>query len=183
MHRSRLRALLAASTTRLGAAASIIAFGVLLHALPALAKEFVNFDEPYRPGTVVIKAPQRELFFVYEPGKAIRYPVAVPRKGKEWSGYTHVASKLVSPAWSPPREVKANNPHLPDYIPGGAPDNPMGARAIMLRRHEIAIHGTTQKMRKSIGSASSCGCIRMRNEDIIDLFDRVKVGAPVVMVH
>lgn len=149
----------------------------------ALGKEFVDFDEPYRPGTVIINAPKREVFFVYQIGKAIRYPVAVPKKGKEWSGFAHVTSKHVKPAWSPPREVKANNPHLPDYIPGGAPNNPMGARVIMLDRHELAIHGTTEKMRKSIGTASSCGCVRMRNEDIIDLFDRVKVGTPVVMVH
>ncbi len=164
-------------------ASILLAIGAILYSFTALARELVDFDEPYRPGTVVIKAPSRELFFVYEPGKAIRYPVAVPKKGKEWSGYTHVVSKLVSPAWSPPREVKANYPHLPDYIPGGALDNPMGARAIMLGRHEIAIHGTTPKMRKSIGSAASCGCIRMRNEDIVDLYDRVKVGTPVVMVH
>ena len=157
--------------------------GACLFHVSALAKDLVDFHEPYRPGTVVIKAPMRELFFVSASGQAIRYPVAVPKKGKEWSGYAHVTRKLVSPAWSPPREVKANNPHLPDYIPGGAPNNPMGPRVIMLSRDEIAIHGTTQKMRKSIGSASSCGCVRMRNEDIIDLYDRVKVGTPVVMVH
>lgn len=149
----------------------------------ALAKELVDFAEPYRPGTIVIKHPTREMFFVSQPGKAIRYRVAVPKKGKEWSGYAHVVSKQIAPAWSPPREVKANNPHLPDYIPGGAPNNPMGARVMMLDRSEIAIHGTTKAMRKSIGTASSCGCVRMKNEDIIDLFDRVKVGTPVVMVH
>lgn len=165
------------------AASVLLTAAMISSSVPALARQFVNFEEPYLPGTVVIKAPKRELFFVYEPGKAIRYSVAVPKKGKEWSGYTHVTRKLVSPAWAPPRDVKANNPHLPDYIQGGAPDNPMGARAIMLSRHEIAIHGTTHKMRKTIGAAASCGCIRMRNEDVVDLFERVKVGTPVVMIH
>lgn len=183
MDRSKARTVMDALWKPFHMASILIAVAAVLCSFSASATEFVNFDEPYRPGTVIIKAPTRELFFVYEPGRAVRYRVAVPKKGKEWSGYTHVKSKLISPAWSPPKDVKANNPHLPDYIPGGAPSNPMGARAIMLTRHEIAIHGTTAKMRKSIGSASSCGCVRMRNEDIIDLFDRVKVGTPVVMVH
>lgn len=161
----------------------LIAIAVGQCSVSAIAKEFVSFDEPYRPGTVVIKAPTRELFFVSAPGQAIRYPVAVPKKEKEWSGYAHVAKKLVSPAWWPTKGMRAKNPALPEFIPGGAPENPMGARAMMLTRNQVGIHGTTQKTRKSIGSASSCGCVRMRNEDVVDLFDRVKVGTPVVMVH
>ena len=161
----------------------IVAIAASHYAISAFAGELVDFAELYDPGTIVIKAPERELFFVQEPGKAVRYPVAVPKRGKEWSGYAHVTGKLVRPAWSPPKEVKESYPDLPNYIPGGAPDNPMGARAILLSRDQIAIHGTTAKMRKSIGSAASCGCIRMRDEDIEDLFDRVQVGTPVVMVH
>mgnify|MGYP003330409947 FL=1 len=86
------------------------------------------------------------------------------------------------PAWSPPAEVKRDNPRLPAVIPGGAPNNPMGARALTLDRREIAIHGTTAAMRASIGTAASYGCIRMFNEHIIDLFNRVSVGTRVLSV-
>ena len=78
--------------------------------------------------------------------------------------------------------MKRDNPNLPDIIPGGSPSNPMGPRALTLDRSEIAIHGTTQSMRRSIGSAASYGCIRMYNEDIVDLFDRVRVGTAVVAI-
>ena len=95
-----------------------------------------------------------------------------------------VAAKFVEPAWSPPDMVRRDHPELPDVIPGGSPRNPMGARALLLLdRDEIAIHGTTRAMRASIGAAASYGCIRMLNEDVIDLFDRVAVGAPVMMAR
>ena len=79
--------------------------------------------------------------------------------------------------------MKHDNPRLPDLIPGGSPHNPMGVRALTLDREEIAIHGTTQAMRASIGSAASYGCIRMYNEDVVDLFDRVSVGTPVIAIR
>ena len=82
-----------------------------------------------------------------------------------------------------PNSVKRDHPELPDVIPGGSPHNPMGARAITLDRDEVAIHGTTSTMRASVGTAASYGCIRMFNEDVIDLYDRVSVGAPVVMTR
>jgi lipoprotein-anchoring transpeptidase ErfK/SrfK len=107
--------------------------------------------------------------------------MAVPRRGKEWSGVTAIGAKYVNPDWSPPAAVKADHPELPNLIPGGSPRNPMGVRAMLLDRGEIAIHGTTSKMRASIGSAASYGCIRMLNEDVADLYDRVSVGSPVVM--
>ena len=89
----------------------------------------------------------------------------------------------MQPAWSPPAEVKRDNPRLPNVIAGGAPNNPMGARALTLDRSEIAIHGTTPSMRASIGSAASYGCIRMYNEDVIDLYNRVSVGTRVLAVR
>jgi lipoprotein-anchoring transpeptidase ErfK/SrfK len=141
-----------------------------------------NFDGGYRPGSIIISQHLRTLFFVVQSGEAIAYPVAVAKRGKEWSGYAKVEGKYVNPAWSPPDSVKRDHPELPDVIPGGSPHNPMGARAITLDREEVAIHGTTQKMRASVGTAASYGCIRMRNEDVIDLYDRVSVGADVVMV-
>ena len=140
----------------------------------------VRFQGDYAPGTIVIVKRQRTLYFMLDRGKAIRYPVAVGRRGHSWTGRTHVEGKHVTPAWAPPSIVRRWNPSLPDYIPGGAPDNPMGARALTLALPEIAIHGTTRSMRRSIGQAASFGCIRMYNEHVIDLFDRVRVGATVI---
>jgi lipoprotein-anchoring transpeptidase ErfK/SrfK len=134
------------------------------------------------PGTIVIHASERALYFIGSGGTALRYPVAVPKSGKEWSGTTSVERKVQNPDWTPPAVVAHDHPELPNLIPGGDPHNPMGVAAIVLGRSEIAIHGTTQTMRKSIGSAASYGCIRMLNEDVADLYQRVNVGTPVVMV-
>ncbi len=147
-----------------------------------LAWEIVDFSELAPPGTIVINTMERKLFFVLGEGSAIRYPIAVPKNGNEWSGAATVNGKYVNPDWVPPPCVKADHPELPDFIPGGSPDNPMGARAITLDRFQVAIHGTTKKMRRSIGTAASYGCIRMYNEDVIDLFDRVRIGTPVLMI-
>ncbi len=147
----------------------------------AEARETVQFASPYSPGTIVISQRAHRLYFVVGPDVAIAYPVGVPKHGKEWSGYARVSGKYVEPAWSPPTVVKHDHPELPDLIQGGSPHNPMGARALTLDRDEIAIHGTTTKMRASVGTAASYGCIRMLNEDVVDLYDRVAIGAPVVM--
>lgn len=146
------------------------------------AREQVRYETSAAPGTIVIDTTRRKLFFVLGDGKAISYPVGVPRRGAEWSGSASVNGKYVRPDWIPPAEVKAEAPSLPDRVRGGAPNNPMGARAITLDRSDIAIHGSTQRMRASIGGAVSHGCIRMRNEDVIDLYDRVGVGTPVLML-
>ena len=147
------------------------------------ARSLVEFPTPYPEGAIVISQSARKLYFVLNAREAIAYPVAVAKRGKEWSGFARVDGKYVEPAWSPPESVKRDHPELPDVIPGGSPHNPMGARALTLDRDEVAIHGTTQTMRASVGTAASYGCIRMLNEDVIDLFDRVRVGAPVVMVR
>ncbi len=149
----------------------------------AQAREVVPFQNGVGPGSVVISVSQRKLYLVTGDGTAIRYPVAVGKPGKQWFGTAAIDGKYVAPAWSPPAEVKRDNPRLPNLIAGGSPHNPMGARAITLDRDEVAIHGTTTKMRASVGTAASYGCIRMLNEDVIDLFDRVSVGAPVVMIR
>jgi lipoprotein-anchoring transpeptidase ErfK/SrfK len=148
---------------------------------PAHAHSLVEFSAPYPAGTIVISQGARRLYFVVGQGQAIAYPVAVAKHGKEWQGMARVDGKYVEPAWSPPDVVKRDHPELPDVIPGGSPHNPMGARAITLDRDEVAIHGTTSTMRASVGTAASYGCIRMYNEDVIDLYDRVRVGANVVM--
>ncbi|MBX9741550.1 MAG: L,D-transpeptidase [Beijerinckiaceae bacterium] len=149
----------------------------------AQAREVVPFRGDYPAGVIIIKQSERRLYLTVGPGLAIRYPVAVGKAGKAWSGTARVDGKYVQPAWSPPASVRRDNPRLPDVIPGGAPNNPMGARALTLDREEIAIHGTTQSMRASIGTAASYGCIRMLDEDVIDLFARVSVGTPVLAIR
>ncbi|WP_237481767.1 L,D-transpeptidase [Lichenibacterium dinghuense] len=133
----------------------------------------------YAPGTIVVSQRQRRLFLIGEDGGAISYPVAVGKFGKQWSGTAIVDGKYRNPAWAPPAEVKRAEPWLPDYIPGGSSRNPMGMRALTLSGGEYAIHGTNRP--DSIGTAASFGCIRMFNRDIVDLFDRVEVGTPVVV--
>jgi lipoprotein-anchoring transpeptidase ErfK/SrfK len=133
-------------------------------------------------GTIVISLRQRRLYLATDERRAISYPVAVGMSGRAWSGWARIDGKHINPAWVPPAVVRAAVRGLPAIIPGGAPNNPMGPRALTLDRHEIAIHGTTRSMRRSIGTAASFGCIRMYNEDIVDLFDRVSVGTPVVAI-
>ena len=167
-------------STLLAAGLSISFFGA--SGSSATAREVVTFQAEYPAGTIVISQKQRRLYLTLGDGRAIRYPVAVGRMGKAWSGWARVDGKHVNPAWAPPEVVKRDNPRLPDLIAGGAPNNPMGPRALTLDRSEIAIHGTTSSMRRSIGTAASYGCIRMFNEDIVDLFERVTVGTAVVAV-
>jgi len=164
------------------AAGAALACGLL--ALPgtgSAAHNVVAYNAQVQPGTVVISARQRSLFLVLGDGAAIRYPVAVPKAGKEWSGYAHIDGKYVNPDWVPPTVVKHDHPELPNFIHGGSPHNPMGVRALTLDRNQAAIHGTTAKMRASVGTAASYGCIRMLNEDVVDLYERVSVGTTVVM--
>ncbi|MFZ5691411.1 MAG: L,D-transpeptidase [Pseudomonadota bacterium] len=148
---------------------------------PAHARQTVTFNENYSPGTVVVKYSQRRLYYVMGGGKAIAYPVGVGRAGKAWFGTRYIDGKRIKPAWAPPREVKRDNPRLPDVIPGGVPANPMGAAALTLSGGEYAIHGTN--VPGSIGGFVSYGCIRMHNADILDLYNRVSFGTPVVVTR
>jgi lipoprotein-anchoring transpeptidase ErfK/SrfK len=166
------------------AAAAVAAAGLtaVLDVPPAAAaREVVAFNDEAVPGTIVIKTSQRRLYYVVGEGRAIRYPVAVGMAGRQWSGATYIDGKHLRPAWSPPAEVRRYKPSLPDLIPGGAPGNPMGAAALTLSGGEYAIHGTSASMRRSIGSAASFGCIRMLNEDVLDLYAHVGVGTRVVV--
>ena len=149
---------------------------------PAQAREAVAFQPGVEPGTIVIVTHERRLYYVYEPGAAIRYPVGVGKAGKQWRGVSRIDGKYVNPAWTPPPDVRRDNPTMPVVIPGGSPRNPMGVAALTLEGDQYAIHGTTQAMRKSVGTFASYGCIRMLNEDITDLYQRVAVGTPVVVV-
>ncbi|WP_243370087.1 L,D-transpeptidase [Microvirga solisilvae] len=156
------------------------ALGILILATSgASAREVVPFEARVSPGTIVIKTAERRLYYVRGDGTALRYRVAVGKPGKQWFGEARIDGKYVRPAWSPPMEVKRDNPRLPDVIPGGSPNNPMGARALTLDLDEYAIHGTNRP--GSIGTYASYGCIRMLNEDIVDLYDQVSVGTRVVV--
>src|SRR3954471_22939812 len=128
-----------------------------------------------------VKTAERRLYLVLGDGTALRYAVAVGRPGKQWQGSARVNGKHVLPAWTPPAEVRADNPALPEVIPGGAPNNPMGVAAMTLSGGEYAIHGTNRP--DSIGKSASYGCIRMLNDDIADLFERVAVGTQVVVLR
>ena len=155
------------------------AVGFVLRGHAAEALEFVPFDPASEPGTIIVRTAQRQLYLVLDKGSAIRYRVAVGRPGKQWFGDAVVDGKHLKPAWIPPNEMRKDNPKLPALIPGGAPDNPMGAAALTLSGGKYAIHGTNRP--KSIGRFASYGCIRMRNEDVSDLYERVEIGARVVV--
>jgi lipoprotein-anchoring transpeptidase ErfK/SrfK len=145
----------------------------------ASAREMVAFDAAVQPGTILIRTGERRLYLVLGNGTAVRYPVAVGRPGKQWFGQRAIDGKYVHPAWSPPAEVKRDNPRLPNVIAGGSPHNPMGVAALTLSGGEYAIHGTNRP--DSIGTYASYGCIRMYNQDISDLFGRVSVGTSVIV--
>ena len=149
---------------------------------PARAKQSVAVPTSYPAGMIIIKQSERQLYFTNGDGTAIRYPIAIGKTGKAWRGKTYIEGKFIRPDWSPPAVVSRDHPELPAFIPGGAPNNPMGERALTLQLDQVAIHGTTIKMRKSVGTAASYGCIRMLNEDVVDLYDRVSVGTPVVAI-
>ena len=149
---------------------------------PAAAREAVAFEPSVRAGTIVIVTHERRLYYVYDQGAAIRYPVGVGKAGKQWHGTSRIDGKYVNPAWTPPPDVRRDHPEMPEIIPGGSPRNPMGVAALTLEGDLYAIHGTTQAMRKSVGTFASYGCIRMLNEDIADLYQRVGVGTPVMVV-
>jgi lipoprotein-anchoring transpeptidase ErfK/SrfK len=135
----------------------------------------------YEPGTIVVKTSERRLYYVLGNGRTVSYPVAVGKAGKTWTGVAHIQGKFLNPAWSPPEEIRRDKPNLPDVIPGGTPENPMGVAAMTLNPGEYAIHGTNAP--SSIGRFASYGCIRMHNHDIMDLYRRVDVGTQVVVLR
>jgi len=163
------------------ALAATIGAGMLITTQAEARPDMVGFRGDYSPGTIVVKTNERRLYLVVDPDHAMRYPVGVGKAGKQWAGITQIDGKYRNPAWSPPAEVKHDKPSMPDVIPGGSPRNPMGVAAMTLAGGEYAIHGTN--MPRSVGGFVSYGCIRMLNEDISDLYERVSVGATVVVSH
>jgi lipoprotein-anchoring transpeptidase ErfK/SrfK len=137
-------------------------------------------DPKYAPGSIVIVTKQRKLYFVDGPGRAIEYNIGVGRIGFTWSGVHKVTNKKEWPTWTPPAQMHARQKGLPKQMKGG-PDNPLGARAIYLGSTLYRIHGSNDP--DSIGQADSSGCFRMHNDDVIDLYSRVAIGATVYVIN
>ena len=151
-------------------------------------KELVAFDSREQPGTIIVNTQERRLYYILGDGQAIRYGVGVGRQGFEWAGVAKVGGKQEWPAWNPPaemieRELVQYGRQLPTRMEGG-PANPLGARALYLYQGSqdtlYRIHGTNEP--RSIGTATSSGCIRMLNEEVIDLYNRVTMGAKVIVL-
>jgi lipoprotein-anchoring transpeptidase ErfK/SrfK len=145
-----------------------------------IPREMVAYSGPYAPGTVVVNTAERRLYYVLSGNKAIRYGIGVGRQGFEWAGTQTVSRKQEWPEWRPPTEMIQRRPDLPRYMAGG-PENPLGARAMYLGSSLYRIHGSNEP--DTIGHAVSSGCIRMLNEDVVDLYERVKVGTLVVVLR
>jgi lipoprotein-anchoring transpeptidase ErfK/SrfK len=146
---------------------------------PRYQRQLVDYNGHEAPGTVIVDTNHFYLYLVQGHGKAIRYGVGVGRPGFTWAGVHNVSAKREWPDWRPPDDMLHRRPDLPRYMPGG-PDNPLGARALYLGSTLYRIHGSNEP--STIGTQVSSGCIRMRNEDVIDLYDRVKVGTKVVVL-
>jgi lipoprotein-anchoring transpeptidase ErfK/SrfK len=142
-------------------------------------KQMVEYDGHESAGTVVVDTPNKFLYLVQGNGKALRYGIGVGRPGFTWSGVKTISAKKEWPDWTPPAEMLARRPDLPRHMEGG-PENPLGARAMYLGSTLYRIHGSNEPW--TIGTNVSSGCIRMRNEDVIDLYGRVNVGTRVIVI-
>jgi lipoprotein-anchoring transpeptidase ErfK/SrfK len=143
-------------------------------------REMVAYDGPHGAGTVVISTRERKLYYVMGNGRAMRYSIGVGREGFQWAGSQTITNKQEWPDWRPPEDMLRRRPDLPRYMAGG-PHNPLGARAMYLGSTLYRIHGSNEP--DTIGQAVSSGCIRMLNEDVVDLYERVRIGTRVVVLR
>ena len=146
---------------------------------PRYMRQQVSYSGGEAPGTVIVNTRERLLYLVQGEGRAIRYGIGVGRPGFTWSGTHHVTNKREWPDWTPPDEMLKRRPDLPRHMEGG-PENPLGARALYLGSTLYRIHGSNEPW--TIGTQVSSGCIRMRNEDVVDLYNRVKIGTKVIIM-
>jgi len=146
---------------------------------PSLQRQIVPYPGKEPAGTVIVDTPHTYLYLTLGGGKALRYGIGVGRRGFTWSGVERISRKSEWPDWIPPAEMIARQPYLPRWV-GGGPGNPLGARALYLGGTDYRIHGTNNPA--SIGTQVSSGCIRMRNEDVIDLYRRISVGTKVIVL-
>jgi len=143
-----------------------------------IPRETVSFSGQYAPGTIFISTAERRLYLVLGDGRALRYGIGVGRDGFRWGGVHRISAKKEWPSWTPPSQMLARRPDLPRHMAGGI-DNPLGARAMYLGSTLYRIHGSNEP--ETIGQAVSSGCFRMTNEDVTDLYNRVSIGATVVV--
>jgi lipoprotein-anchoring transpeptidase ErfK/SrfK len=145
-----------------------------------VARTTVSAPGNYAPGTIIVNTTERRLYLVEEGGSAIRYGIGVGRDGFRWQGTTQVVAKKEWPSWTPPAQMLKRRPDLPRFMKGGE-DNPLGARAMYLGSSLYRIHGSNEP--ETIGQAVSSGCFRLTNSDVIHLYDRVRVGAKVIVLR
>ncbi|MDB5614190.1 MAG: L,D-transpeptidase catalytic domain [Devosia sp.] len=145
-----------------------------------IRKEIVEYQTSQKPGTIVIETDERRLYLVMDDGKALKYGIGVGRDGFTWAGTHRITRKAEWPGWTPPAQMRKRVPDLPAYMEGG-PNNPLGARALYIGSTLYRVHGTSEPW--SIGQAVSSGCIRLTNDDVADLYERVAVGAKIVVNH
>jgi lipoprotein-anchoring transpeptidase ErfK/SrfK len=150
-------------------------FGLSASPIP---RTTVSYPTKLKPGSIVISTSERRLYFVLGNGQALKYGIGVGREGFSWSGVSTVSAKREWPDWTPPEQMLARRPDLPKHMAGG-PDNPLGARAMYLGSSLYRIHGSNEP--QTIGQQVSSGCIRLTNEDVIDLYNRTRIGATVVV--
>jgi len=143
-----------------------------------IPRQIVGFQSNYAPGTIIVNTAERRLYLVQGNGQALRYGIGVGRDGFRWGGVHKVTAKKEWPSWTPPAQMLARRPDLPRHMAGGI-DNPLGARAMYLGSTLYRIHGSNEP--ETIGQAVSSGCFRMTNDDVTDLYNRVSVGATVVV--
>jgi lipoprotein-anchoring transpeptidase ErfK/SrfK len=143
------------------------------------SREVVSFHPSHAPGQIIVSFGDKRLYLVHRRGEAISYPIAIPRDKSRWQGVTAISDKRVNPGWTPTAEMRRENPRLPAYVPGGHPQNPLGVRALYLGSSMYRIHGTDAPW--TIGEAVSKGCIRLYNEDVLDLYPRVPIGTRVTV--
>jgi lipoprotein-anchoring transpeptidase ErfK/SrfK len=181
MRRNLIRAALLAGMFLSAPAAPVFANALDSQLQPVatpIPRETVQFDGRESPGTIVIRTGERRLYLVLPDHQALRYGVGVGRPGFAWAGVTRIGYKREWPDWTPPAQMLKRRPDLPRHMVGG-PDNPLGARAMYLAGTLYRIHGSNEP--DTIGQAVSSGCIRMTNQDVMDLYERARVGALVVV--
>ncbi len=142
-------------------------------------KKSVPMDKSAKPGELIVSFSDRMIYLVEKPGQATAYPIAIPREQDDWKGVMSISQKKVNPSWTPTPTMIKENPKLPSWVPGGHPMNPMGVRALYLGSSAYRIHGTDAPW--TIGQPVSKGCIRLYNKDVVDLYDRVKIGTKVIV--
>ena len=146
-------------------------------AVDGSGRESVAFSPSYKTGQLVVSFGDRRLYHVTAAGRADSYPIAIPREQSRWQGVMSITQKRINPSWTPTPTMRAENPRLPMWVPGGHPMNPLGVRGLYLGSSTYRIHGTDAPW--TIGQPVSKGCIRMYNQDVIALYDRVPVGTKV----